>query len=231
MTRRTTRTGRAGLFALGLAGALALAGCSGSDGDPAPTSSSGATGAGPSSSASPYLPVPDGVELTPPGTHLSVGDPAVVAWEPRQDLVGALDITVTALERTTIAKSFGAWQLSPAQEKSTPYFVRATVRNVGDTDLGGRRVPLYVVNDQNVLLESTPFASAFEACPSTALPDKFKPGARQDVCMVYLAPDHGELDAVSFRPEETFDPIIWTGDVSTYKPAKDDARKKKPKKG
>ncbi|MBZ5741015.1 hypothetical protein [Nocardioides mangrovi] len=225
MTRRSTR---ASLLALALAGALAVAGCSSSDDDSSdggsPTSPSGST------SATPYLPVPDGVQLTPPGTHLSVGDEATVAWEPRQNLVGTLDITVSSLEKTTIKDSFGAWQLSSEQQKSTPYFVRATVKNVGDTDLGGRRVPLYVVNDQNVLLESTPFASAFAPCPSTALPDKFKPGAKEDVCLVYLAPDHGQLDAVSFRPEETFDPIIWTGDVTTYKPAKDDGKKKSGKK-
>jgi hypothetical protein len=216
---------RTGLLALALAGTLAVAGCSGSDsaGSDGGSSSTAPTG---SSSASPYLEVPDGVELTAPGSHLEVGDTATVAWQPRQNLIGALEITVTSLEQTTIKKSFGAWQLSQQAQKSTPFFVHATVQNVGDTDLGGRDVPLYVVNDQNVLLESTPFASAFSACPSTPLPDKFKPGSKEDVCLVYLAPDHGTLEAVSFRPEETFDPIIWTGDVTTYKPAKD-----KPKKG
>jgi hypothetical protein len=172
--------------------------------------------------------VPDGVELTVPGTQLAVGDHAVVAYKPRQDQVGALDIDVTALERTSIAKTFAAWQLSDAQEKSNPYFVRATVENVGDTDLGGRPVPLYVVNDQNLLLEATPFASSFETCPSTPLPEKFGPGDRAKVCLVYLAPDHGDLVAVSFRPEETFNPITWTGDVEKYQPPK--AGKKDQKK-
>ena len=38
--------------------------------------------------------------------------------------------------------------------------------------------------------------------------------------MVYLAPDHGELVAVSFRPEETFNPIVWEGEVIRYQPPK-----------
>jgi hypothetical protein len=200
------------LLGAGLAVSLALTGCSSSsDGD----TSDGGSSAG--ASASPYLPVPDGVALTEPGSELSVGDHAVVAFRPRQDQVAALDIQVTALERTGI-KSFSAWQLSNAQQKSTPYFVRAKVENVGDTDLSGRPVPLYVVTGDNVLLEPTPFASSFEACPSTPFPKGFKPGATAKVCLVYLAPDHGKLTAVSFRPDETFDPITWTGDVVRYEP-------------
>ncbi len=74
-----------------------LAGCStGSDSDGASAKASA------SASASPYLPVPDGVELTPQGKHLEVGDTATVAYEPRQDEVGVLDLDVTKLEQTTV---------------------------------------------------------------------------------------------------------------------------------
>ena len=207
MTRTT-------LAAFVLVGALGLTACSGSD-----SSDAGAGSDGVSSSATPYLPVPDGVELTPPGSQLSVGDSAVVAYHPRQDDVAALDIQVTSLEKAPI-KAFSAWQLSDAQKRSSPYYVRATIENVGDTDLGGRAVPLYVVNDDNVLLEPTPFASSFEPCPSTPFPEKFGPGKKARVCLVYLAPEHGKLEAVSFRPEETFNPITWTGEVEPYQPPK-----------
>ena len=214
--------------ALLLAAALTVAGCSSSSSsDGAPPDSSGTPT--PSASETPYLPVPAGVELTPPGSQLSVGDHAVVAYEPRQDVVGALDIQVTKLEKTSI-DDFSAWQLTDDQKKSNPYYVRATIENVGDTDLGGRPVPLYVVNDQNVLLEPTPFASSFDACPSTPFPDKFKPGDEAKVCLVYLAPNHGQLVSVSFRPEETFNPITWTGDVVKYEPPKPKKKSKDSKK-
>jgi hypothetical protein len=163
--------------------------------------------------------VPSGVELTEPGSQLSVGDHAVVAYRPRQDEVGALDIQVTKLEKTTL-DAFSAWQLKADQKKSNPFYVRATVKNVGRSDLGDRPVPLYVVNDKNVLLEATPFASTFEPCPSARFPEKFKPGDSMKACLVYFAPDHGSLEAVSFRPEETFNPITWTGDVVKYQPPK-----------
>lgn len=226
-TARTTSR-LLGLSATAVLLAAGLTGCSGSDGTPSGTGSTTPAG---TASASAYLPVPDGVELTPPGTQLSVGDHAVVAYEPRQDEVGALDLDVTKLEKASIKPTFSAWQLSSDQKSSTPYFVHVRVKNVGDTDLGGRRVPLYVVDDQNVLLESTPFASSFAPCPSTPLPATFKPGDATDVCLVYLAPKHGRLTAVSFRPEETFDPILWTGEVSKYvapKPGKDKGKGKSP---
>ena len=82
--------------------ALALSGCSGDDGSKDASASTSQT---PSDSGSattkPYLPVPDGVELTAQGSRLDLGKHAVVAYEPRQDMVGALDIKVTALEKTT----------------------------------------------------------------------------------------------------------------------------------
>ena len=199
------------VLGLVIASSLALVGCSGSDG------SSGDGGAGDSATTAAYLPVPDGVELTAPGSQLAVGDPAVVAYHPRQGQVGALDITVTDLEQAPM-RAFSAWQLSAAQKQSNAYFVRADVTNVGDTDLGGRDVPLYVVNEDDVLLEATPFASSFKPCPSTPFPEKFGPGDEAKVCLVYLAPDHGSLEAVSFRPDETFNPITWTGDVVKYQP-------------
>ena len=221
---------KAPALALAVGAVLVLGGCSSGDGsdsaDPSPTATAAA-------SETPYLPVPEGVTLTPPGSQLSVGDAAVVAYEPRQEQVGALDITVTKLERTRI-EAFSAWQLSDAQKASTPYYVRATIENVGDTDLGGRPVPLYVVNEDDVLLEATPFASSFKPCPSTPFPEKFGPGDSTDVCLVYLAPDHGELEAVSFRPVETFNPITWTGEVEKYvapKPEKKPKDSKKSKKG
>ncbi len=215
---------RPGPAAVAVVLVAALTGCSAEDEPQGAGESNDPTA---SASATPYLPVPDGVDLTPQGTHLEVGDTGVVAYEPRQDLVGALELTVTKLERTTTKKTMSAWQLSPAQQRSTPYFVHVTARNVGDSDLGRRPVPLYAVNEDDLLLEATPFASSFEPCPSTGFPRNFAPGAKADLCLVYLAPDRGSLEAVSFRPDETFDPIIWTGEVERYVPP----RPQKPTKG
>jgi hypothetical protein len=200
-----------------------VAGCS--DDDPGPSSATGSES--PSTSASSEVIVENGVELTAQGSELAVGDTATVAYEPRQGLVGVLDIKVTRLEKTTFKKSFVGWDLDAQTKKKNPYFVRATVTNRGATQLGGRPVPLYIVDGENALLEATPFASDFPPCSPRSFPEKYGPGKTVKVCMVYLAPDRGDLMAVSFRPTQDFDPITWTGELKAPKPPKKD----KPGKG
>ena len=216
--RSLARVAPAALVSALLVPALLLAGCSDDDSKNAssPSSSSDTGSSTPSgdSSPKPYLPVPDGVSLTDQGSRLHVGDDAVVAYEPRQGTVGVLDITVTSLEKTTFKESFQGWQLDKETLKTTPYFVHATVENVGRTDLGGRPVPLYIVDGRNTLIEASSFASSFKPCPSQGFPDKFKHGDRVKSCLVYLSPKHGDLTAVSFRPTQAFNPITWTGDVT-----------------
>lgn len=212
-----------GALALALAGALALSGCSGSDdSSPAAKPSSGSS----SSSAKPYLPVPDGVELTPPGSQLKVGETATVAYQVRQGQVGVLDLKVTRLERTTFKRSFKGWKLDPATLKTRPYFVHAHVKNRGTTNLTGRNVPLYIVDGHNTLIEASSFASTFKPCSPGQFPKKFTRGAEANVCLVYLSPDKGKLTAASFRPTQQFSPITWTGDLVTPKDATTKDKKK-----
>lgn len=223
--RRVQRVG-ATCAAVVLAGGL-LAGCSGDDsggsggdgseGADEPTTSATASDTG---TPEPTLPVPAGVELSPQGSRFQVGQTATVAYEVKQGVVGVLEITVDRLEKTSIKKSFTGWDLDQGQRKSNPYFVRATVTNVGETDLGGRRAPLYVVDGDNTLLESTSFASDFTACEPGAFPKKFPNGKKTKVCLVYLAPQKGDLTAVSFRPTQEFDPITWTGELQKPKKPK-----------
>jgi hypothetical protein len=215
-----------------LAVAGLLAGCSGDDNDPdgggsASTSASGSVSESGSESAGTSLPVPEGVELSPQGSQLEVGETATVAYELRQGVVGVLDIRVSRLEKTSFKKSFVGWDLDQGQQRSNPYFVRATITNRGDTDLGGKEVPLYIVDGTNTLVEATTFASAFPPCEPGSFPKKFKPGRKMKVCLVFLSPKKGDLTAVSFRPTQDYDPITWTGDLEKPKPPKPD----KPGKG
>lgn len=205
-----------GLTLAALLPALVLAGCSGSDdepdAEPTPTASASASDSG-SPSATPSLEVPAGVELTTQGSALELGDTATVAYELDQSTVGVLDITVTDMRRTTFKESFQGWKLDKQLEKANPYFVEATFKNVGDTDLGGERPPLYIVDGNDTLVESSTFVTEFEACPSTDFPKTFDSGDKVKRCLVFLAPDAGELVAVSFRPAQEFNPITWSGDV------------------
>ena len=209
-----------------LTGVLVLSGCSGGDSEPEAGGSESPSG---TESEKPYLPVPEGVELTPQGSELQVGETATVAYEPRQDVVGALDITVKKLERASF-RLFVGWKLTAQTRKTQPYFVTAKITNVGDTDLGGRSVPLYAVAGDNKLVEASTFASSFKPCPSESFPKKFQNGDSTTTCLVYLAPNAGDLTAVSFRPTEAFNPITWTGDVELAAELQKDRKKKDDRK-
>jgi hypothetical protein len=211
-----------------VAAAALLAACSNDDNGPSadstststPPGTSGTTTATDTTSPSPSLPVPAGVELTTEGSQLHVGDKATVAYQLRQGVVGVLDIKVTRLEKTSFKKSFSGWQLDDQQKKANPYFVHATVTNRGETDLGGKPVPLYIVDGHNTLIQATTFASSFPPCQPGTFPTKFKPGHKLKACLVFLSPKHGDLTAVSFRPTQEYDPITWTGELEKPKPPK-----------
>lgn len=212
----------------------ALAGCSGdgdekTSGDPEPSATS--TSASPTETATTDLPVPEGVELTAQGSVLALGDPAVVAYRPRQDLVGVLGIAVQRIDRTTWKESFAAWTLGPEYTGTTPYFVHAVVTNRGETDLGGREVPLRIVDSEDRLVEPSVFKGTFEPCPSKPFPAKFGPGAKSRVCLVFLAPKGSQLVAVSFRPSQESNAITWSGTITKPLPDRPKGTKGKGKKG
>ncbi len=205
-------------FAVVVGVGLAVSGlgaCSGGSDDP-----SGDTSASPSASAEPnYLEVPEGVQLTARGSEMEVGQVATVAWQPAADQVGALELSVTDVQKASI-KVFSAWQLDAKTKKSQPYFVWAKATNVGAKPLDQVPLPLYAVDGKDQYITASSFDTDFKPCPSVGLPKKFKPGSSTKLCWVYLAPDHGKLTGVSFYPGPWFDPIIWRGDVTTYQPAK-----------
>lgn len=215
MHNGAVRTRLLGPLVAALLPALVLSACSGED-EPEATPSE--TPSAPTSESSEPLPtptieVPAGVEVTAQGSALELGDTATVGYEVDQSTVGVLDITVTDMRRTSLKESFQGWKLDKQLEKANPYFVEAVFKNRGETDLGGERPPLYIVDGEDTLVESSTFVTEFEACPSTAFPKKFEPGDRVKRCLVFLAPDAGELVAVSFRPAQEFNPITWSGDV------------------
>lgn len=232
MTAMKSRVGR--VAGLALATMLVASACTGGGEEPpAGTPSPGTTtSAVPSDdpSINPNLAygldIPAGVQLTPLGSDLAVGDSATVAWQPKVGKVGVLTITVTKLVETTI-KDFRGFTLDERSRNSTPYYVYATVTNAGETDLAGATVPLYARYDTDTLLVATKFTSRFKPCPSTPLPAKaFKPGAKANVCLVYLVENKGLMEAVTFRPSQEYEPIEWTGTIQEPKPAT--TRKPKP---
>lgn len=201
------------LAAVALAAVLGttLAGCGSDKAKPAPSASP---------SVAPYVDVPGDVHLTDPGSSLKVGQHAVVAWKPRQDTVAVLDIQVTRLERTTFDKSFQGWNITRNQAATTPYFARAVATNVSDTDLGSFPVPLWGQDDAARLIGAQPFDQrVFQPCHPAKLPATFKPGAKVDLCFVFLMSPGYDFTSATFEPQDAdgaaLAPITWTGKIQT----------------
>jgi hypothetical protein len=200
--------------------ALVLTGCGGDDGEGGDADAT--TSASPTPSTT--VEVPEGVELTDAGTQLVFGETATVAYE-AGDVAGVLDLTVDSAEQGSIKDLQGFDLDDPYKKRGNYYYVRVSVENAGDGNVGDIPVPLWGVSGENTLLRAVTFTTSFKKCPTENLPKKFKPGDSFKTCLVYLSPDHGSLEGVSYRPTEAYDPIEWEGKV---KPLPEP--KKKPKK-
>ena len=141
--------------------------------------------------------VPDGVELTEQGSSLDVGETATVAYEVRQGVVGVLDITVTRLEKTSFEESFVGWDLD-AEDEDRQALLRA--RDASPT--AARPTSAADRCRSTSSTAPTPWsrrprsrARSSRAEPGS-FPEPFPPGATRELCLVYLAPDKGDLTAV-----------------------------------
>lgn len=209
----------------------ALAGCTGgSDGDGGASGSANGSGAAsgsesPSETPTNYLQVGKKITLTPQGSELEIGQKAAVAWTVDEKKTAVLDVKVTRVEQVPISR-LNAWVLDKKSRTSTPYYVHAKVKNIGRSDLSGLAVPLYLAVGDNTLVSASSFESTFKPCPSTSLPKKFKPGKGAATCWVYLAPDKGKMENVSFFTGPGFDPVVWSGKVVVVKDKKKKSKKK-----
>lgn len=220
MTRSTMPAARA--LAVAAVAAVTLAACgSGESTTEQPTPSATPS---PSSTVS----VPPTVNVTPAGADMAFGDSASVIYEPDEKRGTVLQLTVDKATKGSV-KDFSSFILDDYTRAATPYYVDVTVKNVGESDVGGAPVPLWGVDADDTLLPAATFTTSFPKCASEPLPKKFAPGASTGTCLVYLAPEGGTLTGVSFRPDQDFDPIQWTGDITTPKPDPKKTKKHKTK--
>ena len=220
-----TRSARA-LVVIAAAAALALTGCSSGSKGSSDSKSSGSASPSPSSTVK----VPSGVALTDQGSKLSFGDSARVIFEPSKNRGSVLQLTVRKVQQGTL-KDFTGFILDDAYKKRASYYYASVdVKNVGESNVGGVPVPLWGVNDTNTLLPAVNFTTSFKKCPSKPLPRAFGPGQSLSTCLVYLAPNHGKLVGVSYRPSQEYNPITWSGTIEKPAPPQKKSEKAKNKK-
>jgi hypothetical protein len=201
---------------------LALTACSSDDAEPAaetsPTTSSEPT---PSTSVE----VPEGREITAPGTQLTFGDSATVAHEIQGEGT-LLELRVDSAVQGSLEDFEGFNLDDPLKRRGNYYYVRVQAKNVGKDVIGEIPVPLWGISGENTLLQPVEFKSSFAKCPTELLPAKFGPKDVFKTCLVYLSPNKGKLQGVSYRPTEQFAPIEWRGPVDMLpKPKKSEDKK------
>jgi hypothetical protein len=206
------------LAAVTTAAALALGGCSSEGATKDAGSSSSDAGSSASPSPSSTVPVPEGTDLTEQGSKLSFGDTGTVIFEPSEGRGTVLQLTVKSVKQGSLDDFKGFILDDSYKQKASYYYATVTVKNIGEGDVGGVGVPLWGVNSANTLLPAVNFTTSFKPCSSKPLPKSFPKDATLSTCLVYLSPDRGKLESVSYRPSQEFNPITWTGDLTTPKP-------------
>ena len=142
-----------------------------------------------------------------------------------------LDIKVTRLEKTTFKKSFVGWDLDAETKKSTPYFVRATVTNLGD-DRPRRPAGAAVHRRrQQHPARGDAVRQHVQALPAGAVPQEVRAGQDVKVCLVYLRPTRATWSPSASGPTQDYDPITWTGELKSPRPPKKDSKGDKGSKG
>lgn len=190
-----SRLAVAGLAAL--LGAALVAGCSSSK---------------EKSEAGPEVPkgfsVPAGVTLTDAGSDVAVGKTATVVYDPG-GAASAISVRIDAATKGKIS-DFRFFSLDAATRKSTPYYVKATVKNEGPAGLGGATLPLYLHSSANTVYPPNELVGTFKPCPTATLPKSFLPSAAAKVCLVYLVPKGQKLESIDLQPAEAKDAVHFT---------------------
>jgi hypothetical protein len=188
-------------------GALVLSACGGEASDDA---NDEASSGNPSPTAS--VETPEEVEITEPGTQLRYGQRATVDYKIRKQGT-VLELGVRSAKQGSLKDFAGFNMADPYQRNANYFYVDVLAKNVGEDPLSKVDVPLWGISGDNTLLPPVRFTSSFKKCVTEPVPKNFRPGKTHRTCLVFLSPNKGTLEGVSYRPVESFDPIEWRGQV------------------
>lgn len=144
---------------------------------------------------------------TSPGSELDIGETAVVRYRADRRHSSRISLTVTKVREGEI-KDLTRFNLDTPARRSTVYYVSARVRSTGTGDLSRQPITLYGKVSDDLVVPPVEFGTTFGRCDHEPLPEKFGNGDRARVCMVMLAPRHGKILEVHWRPGKP-EPIAW----------------------
>ena len=164
-------------------------------------------------------------DLTPPGTKLGFGEEATVGWQPPSlsiegsKKVFKLEVVVESLE-TGEKSDLEGIDLDPELQDSTPYYVKVSIRNLGETTPAedDPDITFDAIDDRGQEQGSITFIGDFPPCEDNEEPKPFDRDESYESCLTYLVPGGGSIEEVRWGSgpvddtglSEYFDnPIVW----------------------
>lgn len=203
-----TRT-RAGLVGVAAVVAIAVSGCGSAGGQAGEAASAPRVPESTQKSVPNVEPV-DPDDVTPPGTKLKVGEQAILPYETANE-PGLVAVTVTSIEKGDQA-AFNA-KFGKESKGITPYYVRLTVQNVGDTDLQYGVAPRLHARTSTGRSNGVILVGGLDDCQDTRFSVESPTGATIESCLLRASRD--EVVSVEFNNGavnlEYFDnPVVWS---------------------
>jgi hypothetical protein len=215
--RRSIRGACGALALVAIAGGLAACGGSSASGTTTATAAAAASSAPPSagsSAATTASAATNSGAVVSPGTKLSVGRTAKVAYTPvggsGRGGSSTLLVTVKSFTKGSLS-DFNGIQLDASQKAGTPYYVKVHVTNVGPhtIDVDGTAAAIEGVDTTGNNQQSVTFIGTFPPCPDMASTTPLGPGHGYDNCLTFLVP--GGITKVSYNGTTDYidSPLIW----------------------
>jgi len=227
------KPGRMAAWAVAAAALPVLAACGGGGSTPSsqhspdepPVSTSAPQSPAPSSSAAGNGGATTAGQLTPAGTHLSLGQQAIVGWDPGDTgkNVFKLELTVVSIEKGSIARDFTNVNLNAKDKASTPYYVTVKIKALSSnppSDNDDPAIALNGIDDRGQQQGEVTFFGHFARCDDPQAPRPFTSGKSFTACLTYLMPGGGSIKSMTWTegPHKTNDvtpyfekPVVWAG--------------------
>ena len=154
------------------------------------------------------VPVPDGVELSEPGTDVEVGDAATAVYVAGRSASSVVTVKVTDIRRGS-QQDFSGYQLDPRAAKSVPWYVDAVMANVGEGRLGTSPVPLFGYDSNSTYFPAAQVDGGFRPCRPPDTRGNLAPDDSVRGCLVYFVPRDVDLVSVQLRGDDEVEPISW----------------------
>jgi hypothetical protein len=189
---------------------------------PSASSSAPQTPAAPSSSSAGNGGASTAGKLTPPGTHLGLGQQAIVGWDPGDTgkNVFRMQVTVVSIEKGSIG-DFRNIQLNAKEKASTPYYVTLKIKALSSNPPSDEHNPAIAFNgidDRGQQQGEVTFFGTFQRCDDPEAPKPFTAGKSYTACLTYLMPGGGSIKSMTWTqgPHKTNDvtpyfenPVVW----------------------